>query len=81
MLSSQKHCEEPKGLGLDRMLTQIKPNIFQQEPHVHTLNEPMLNMLKIHFLKMVIREHGGDIWYEAKEHGSNFVMILPIEGC
>jgi signal transduction histidine kinase len=28
--------------------------------------------------KEIIREHGGDIWYEAKEHGSNFVFTLPI---
>lgn len=35
--------------------------------------------LGLYFAKMIMRKHGGDIWYEAKEHGSNFVMIFPIE--
>jgi signal transduction histidine kinase len=25
----------------------------------------------------IIQNHGGDIWYEAKQGGSNFVMSLP----
>jgi signal transduction histidine kinase len=25
----------------------------------------------------IIRNYGGDIWYEAKKDGSNFVMSLP----
>jgi len=33
----------------------------------------------LYFAKMVIQKHGGDIWYEAKEYGSNFVLLLPIE--
>lgn len=28
-------------------------------------------------VKMIIQKHGGDIWYEAKEHGSNFIMTIP----
>jgi len=33
----------------------------------------------LYFAKMVIQKHGGDIWYEAKEYGSNFVLLFPIE--
>jgi C4-dicarboxylate-specific signal transduction histidine kinase len=25
----------------------------------------------------IIQNYGGDIWYEAKQGGSNFVMSLP----
>ena len=25
----------------------------------------------------IIQNYGGDIWYEAKKGGSNFVMSLP----
>jgi K+-sensing histidine kinase KdpD len=37
--------------------------------------------LGLHFVQMIIRKHGGDIRYEAKEHGSNFVVDIPHEGC
>ena len=29
-------------------------------------------------VKRIIQNHGGDIWYEAKENGSNFVFTLPM---
>lgn len=33
--------------------------------------------LGLYLTKEIIRKHGGDIWYEAKEGGSNFVFTLP----
>ena len=27
--------------------------------------------------KEIISQHGGDIWYEAKDNGSDFVFTLP----
>jgi signal transduction histidine kinase len=30
-------------------------------------------------IKRILQELGGNIWYEPKEHGSNFVFTLPIE--
>jgi signal transduction histidine kinase len=30
-------------------------------------------------IKRILQKLGGNIWYEAKEHGSNFVFTLPIE--
>jgi signal transduction histidine kinase len=33
--------------------------------------------LGLFLAKEIIREHGGDIWYEANGHGSNFVFTLP----
>jgi signal transduction histidine kinase len=35
--------------------------------------------LGLYLSREIIRKHGGDIWYEAKEHGSNFVFTLPRE--
>jgi signal transduction histidine kinase len=35
--------------------------------------------LGLYLTREIIRKHGGDIWYEAKEHGSNFVFTLPRE--
>jgi len=34
--------------------------------------------LGLYLIKTAIQKHGGDIWYEAKEDGSNFVFTLPI---
>ena len=33
--------------------------------------------LGLYLTKKIIQKQGGDIWYEAKEHGSNFVFTLP----
>jgi len=33
--------------------------------------------LGLYLIKRIIQNHGGDIWYEAKEDGSNFVLTLP----
>jgi len=35
--------------------------------------------LGLHLVKEIIQKHGGDIWYEAKEYGSNFVFTLPCD--
>jgi signal transduction histidine kinase len=33
--------------------------------------------LGLYLIKKIIQKQGGDIWYEAKEDGSNFVFTLP----
>ena len=33
--------------------------------------------LGLYLTKQIIQKHGGDIWYEPKEWGSNFVLTLP----
>ena len=35
--------------------------------------------LGLYLIKKIIQKLGGRIWYEAKIHGSNFVLTLPIE--
>ena len=35
--------------------------------------------LGLYLVKEIIRKHGGEIWYEAKENGSNFVFTLPCD--
>ena len=35
--------------------------------------------LGLYLVKEIIQKHGGDIWYEAKEYGSNFVFTLPCD--
>ncbi len=35
--------------------------------------------LGLYFAREVIEHHGGKIWYEAKQDGSNFVFTLPKE--
>ncbi|MCL4477094.1 MAG: ATP-binding protein [Nitrospirae bacterium] len=33
--------------------------------------------LGLYLVKEIVRKHGGDIWYEAKHDGSDFVFTLP----
>jgi signal transduction histidine kinase len=33
--------------------------------------------LGLYLIKTILQKHGGDIWYESKENGSNFVFTLP----
>jgi len=33
--------------------------------------------LGLYLVKKIIQNHGGDIWYEAQEDGSNFIFTLP----
>jgi len=33
--------------------------------------------LGLYLVREIIRKHGGDIWYEAKHDGSNFVVTIP----
>jgi two-component system sensor histidine kinase/response regulator len=33
--------------------------------------------LGLYLIKKIIQKHGGEIWYEAKEQGSNFVLAIP----
>jgi PAS domain S-box-containing protein len=33
--------------------------------------------LGLYLVKDIVQKHGGDIWYEAKDDGSDFVFILP----
>ena len=35
--------------------------------------------LGLYLIKRIIENHGGEIWYEAREDGSNFVFTLPRE--
>jgi signal transduction histidine kinase len=34
--------------------------------------------LGLYLIKQIVQKHGGDVWYEAKEDGSNFVFTLPV---
>jgi signal transduction histidine kinase len=33
--------------------------------------------LGLYLSRDIIHKHGGDLWYEAKDDGSNFVVMLP----
>jgi len=35
--------------------------------------------LGLYLVKEIIKKHGGDIWYEARENGSNFLFTVPCE--
>ena len=33
--------------------------------------------LSLYLVKKIVKRHGGDIWYEPQQDGSNFVLTLP----
>jgi signal transduction histidine kinase len=49
---------------------------FENNSNVNGISDGM--GLGLYLTKTIVQKHGGDIWYEAKENGSNFVLSLPI---
>jgi len=37
--------------------------------------------LGLYLIKKVLQRHGGEIWYEPNENGSNFIFTIPVEAC
>jgi signal transduction histidine kinase len=60
---------------------EYRDNLFSR--FVHTGNRdkgdgsPEGMGLGLHLIKKIIQKQGGDIWYEAKKDGSNFVFTFP----
>ena len=46
---------------------------------VDGMNDSLRNGIWNVFYIPIIQKHGGDIWYEATENGSNFVFTLPCD--
>lgn len=60
---------------------ELRSKLFSRFTHNGNNNTGRSNRmgLGLYFVQMIIRKHGGDIWYEPKEYGSNFVVVLPVE--
>lgn len=35
--------------------------------------------LGLYLVRKIVESHGGEVWYEARENGSNFVFTLPLD--
>jgi K+-sensing histidine kinase KdpD len=57
----------------DNLFTRVVPMKSQSNPMTRGMG------IGLYLIKRIIQKLGGNIWYEAKEHGSNFVLTLPIE--
>jgi len=55
------------------LFTSISPGGRNKLPGIHGMG------VGLFLIKRILQRLGGNIWYEAKEHGSNFVFTLPIE--
>lgn len=60
---------------------EYRDRLFDKFYRVENAAEPTARGmgLGLYLVKEIITQHGGDIWYEAKEDGSNFVFTLPRE--
>ncbi|OGP93160.1 MAG: hypothetical protein A2156_08380 [Deltaproteobacteria bacterium RBG_16_48_10] len=56
----------------DKLFTKVSP-MRNNDNRSHGMG------IGLYLIKRIIQKLGGNIWYEAKEHGSNFVLTLPIE--
>jgi len=56
----------------DMLFTKVYPKGKDGNPMTKGLG------IGLYLIKRIIQRLGGTIWYEAKEHGSNFVFTLPI---
>lgn len=59
----------------------LRPQLFNKFPLIQENGKGMVKGigLGLYLIKEIIQKHGGAIWYEAKEDGSNFVFTLPYE--
>jgi signal transduction histidine kinase len=57
----------------DKLFTKVVPMGIDRNPMTKGMG------IGLYLIKRIIQKLGGNIWYEAKEHGSNFVLTLPIE--
>jgi len=55
-----------------------RDNLFKKFAHRNGKSNNGMG-LGLYLTKKIIQKHGGHIWYEAKEHGSNFVFTIPAE--
>ncbi len=60
-----------------------RDKLFTKFAHIENNNgngRPNNGMgLGLYLVKKIVQKHGGQIWYEAKEHGSNFIFTIPVE--
>ena len=56
-----------------KLFTAASPGGRNRVPGIHGMG------VGLFLIKRILQRLGGNIWYEAKEHGSNFVFTLPIE--
>ncbi len=70
VFNSGKPIPEPWRRNL---FTTASPDRGGRLPGVHGMG------VSLSLIKRILQKLGGNIWYEAKEQGSNFVFTLPIE--
>jgi K+-sensing histidine kinase KdpD len=62
---------------------EYRDNLFSEFVHIGNRGEEKGHGegmgLGLHLIKKIIQKQGGDIWYEAKKDGSNFVFTFPSE--
>ena len=60
---------------------EYRDNLFSKFAHIETSGEGTGHAesmgLGLHLIKKILQKQGGDIWYEAKKDGSNFVFTFP----
>ena len=60
---------------------EYRDNLFSKSVHIGKRGEEDEHAegmgLGLHLIKKIIQKQGGDIWYEAKKDGSNFVFTFP----
>lgn len=67
----------------DVVPVQMRASIFDEFVQAHT-SDPSAQTdglgLGLALAKDILRQHGGDIWYEAMANGSKFICTLPLGG-
>lgn len=62
---------------------EYRDNLFSKFVHIGNTSDGNRHVegmgLGLHLIKKIIQKQGGDIWYEAKKDGSNFVFTFPSE--
>jgi signal transduction histidine kinase len=79
MQDGDTHCQLNVHNSGQPVPAQFRGKLFSKFGRITTSSEGNVAGvgLGLYVSKEILKKHGGDIWYEAKDHGSNFVFTLP----
>ncbi|SPJ14129.1 hypothetical protein SBDP2_1380005 [Syntrophobacter sp. SbD2] len=60
------------------ILEEHRDRLFTKFAHIDEGGEKRDGFgMGLYLIREIVRKHGGDMWYEPRQDGSDFIIILP----